>query len=228
MLLLALGGGAYLFARESSAFAVRTVEVEGASGPLAEQIRGRLAPFVGHSLVTLDRGKVARRVRALPEVATVSVDRAFPHALRVTVQVERSIAVLRQADQAWLLAADDRILRRLEARPYPALPRIWVPRDVTVLPGSTLSGDVAQAVRVAAVLAAERFRPAVRTVAARSAELTLSLGSGVQIRLGDSNDLRLKLAVAARIVPLAPGARSVDVSVPERAVATYANAQAGG
>ena len=226
MLLVLLAGGAYLFARQSSAFALRAVEVEGAPAPLAAQIRTTLAPFVGRSLVALDRGEVMRRVRALPEVAAVRIDRAFPHALRVTVQVERSVAVLRQADRAWLLGADDRVLRRLDARPYPPLPRIWIPSDVNVLPGSTLAGDAAKAVQVAAALAAGRFRLAVRTIVARDGELSIGLGSGVEVRLGDAGDLRLKLAVAARIVPLAPAARYVDVTVPERAVAAE-KAQAG-
>jgi cell division protein FtsQ len=227
LLLVMLGGGAYLFARESSAFALRTVEVEGAPAPLAAEIRTTLAPLVGRSLVTLDREEVMRRVRALPEVAAVGIDRAFPHALRVTVQVERSVAVLRQADRAWLLGADDRVLRRLEVRPYPPLPRIWVPHDVNVLPGSTLSGDTAETVQVAAALATGRFRLGVRTIVVRDGGLTIGLRSGVEVRLGDPGDLRLKLAVAARIVPLAPGAHYVDVTVPERAVAAY-KSQAGG
>jgi hypothetical protein len=53
------------------------------------------------------------------------------------------------------------------------------------------------------------------------------LRSGVGIRLGDTASLLLKLAVAARIIPLAPGARYIDVTVPERAVAAYKSQAAG-
>jgi cell division protein FtsQ len=225
--LLAVAGGAYLVARESSAFALQSVEVEGAPAPLAAQIRRALVPLVGHSLVSLDRGEAARRVRALPEVADVSVDRAFPHTLRVTVQVERSVAILRQADQAWVVGADGRVLRKLRARPYPALPRIWLSRAVDVLTGSTLAGDAADALRVAAVLAVRHVPLPVRAIEARGDELTVALRSGVEVRLGDAGDLRLKLAVAARILPLAPGALYVDATVPERAVVAY-KSQAGG
>jgi hypothetical protein len=49
--------------------------------------------------------------------------------------------------------------------------------------------------------------------------LTLVLASGTELRLGDSGDLRLKLSIAKRLLPLAAGARYVDVSVPERPVA---------
>jgi hypothetical protein len=50
-------------------------------------------------------------------------------------------------------------------------------------------------------------------------DLSLVLGSGTEIRLGDADDLALQLAVAERVLEAAgPGMRYVDVSVPERAV----------
>jgi hypothetical protein len=53
------------------------------------------------------------------------------------------------------------------------------------------------------------------------------LASGLQLRLGDSGDLKLKLSIAKQLLPLTPGAAYVDVSVPERPVAGY-NSQVGG
>jgi hypothetical protein len=60
-------------------------------------------------------------------------------------------------------------------------------------------------------------------------ELTLVLRSGLQVRLGGVGDLRLKLAIARRILR-AVGADSgstgyLDVSVPERPVIAGSNAQ---
>ena len=53
-----------------------------------------------------------------------------------------------------------------------------------------------------------------------SDELTLILRSGLEVRLGDATDVPLKLAVAAKVLPLvAADTRYVDVSVPERPVA---------
>jgi len=57
--------------------------------------------------------------------------------------------------------------------------------------------------------------------------LTLLLGSGTEIRLGDSGDLRLKLAIAKQLLPVTNGARYLDISVPERPVASF-NPQVGG
>jgi len=221
LVLVVAGAGVYLLARESSAFAVRSIQIEGVGPPLAARVREALLPLVGASLVSLDRGAAARRVLALPEVASATVDRAFPHALRVTVRAEHPVAVLRQADLAWLASARGRVLRQLNAHPYPSLPRIWLPRTDHVLVGATLSGASAEALRAVAPLGAIHFPLPVRSARAGEGELTLTLRSGLDIRLGDATDLRLKLAVAARIVRAAAGARYVDVTVPERAVAAY-------
>jgi hypothetical protein len=50
--------------------------------------------------------------------------------------------------------------------------------------------------------------------------LVFRLRSGLELRLGDPNDIRLKLAIAVQVLHrLPPGSRYVDVSVPGRPVA---------
>jgi hypothetical protein len=62
-------------------------------------------------------------------------------------------------------------------------------------------------------------------------ELTLVLGSGLEVRLGDHGDLQLKLAIARRILHATTTVVSagdyLDVSVPERPV-LYLKSQVGG
>jgi hypothetical protein len=68
-------------------------------------------------------------------------------------------------------------------------------------------------------------------VRATPTELTLVLRSGLEVRLGDSGDLRLKLAIARRILrALGTDATTgyLDVSVPERPVAGAVNPRVGG
>ena len=71
----------------------------------------------------------------------------------------------------------------------------------------------------------------VRFVESGATELTLFLGSGFEVRLGDATDLRLKLAIARRILASTRAATSgvgyLDVAVPERPVLDT-NSQAGG
>jgi cell division protein FtsQ len=219
LLLAVLGVGAYLVARESSMFAVETVQVEGAPAGVAGAVRAALRPFVGKSLVSLDGRAVDRTLDALPVVASARYDRNFPHTLRVFVRPELAVAVLRRGPESWLVSARGRVMARLERRTRLELPRIWVPRSVTVTLGSTVSGEAAEAIRAVVPLRGTRFGRRVASAGAAGGALTLVLHSGLELRLGDDRDLLLKLAVGRRIVHLlGPATGYVDLSVPGRPV----------
>jgi hypothetical protein len=65
------------------------------------------------------------------------------------------------------------------------------------------------------------FPARVRTVSAEREGIVLQLGSGLDLRLGDPDDVALKLAVAAQVIGLVPpGTGYLDVSIPERPVAS--------
>jgi hypothetical protein len=60
----------------------------------------------------------------------------------------------------------------------------------------------------------------VTSVVADREGLTMSLRSGIELRLGDATDLAVKLEVARRVLPQLADLRGyLDVSVPERPVA---------
>jgi cell division protein FtsQ len=220
LLLVAVAVGAYVAARQTALLALDRVEVEGAPPGVAAQVRATLRPYVGQSLVRFDTGQAARRLSSLAEIANARFDRAFPHTLKVRVRLERPVAVLRQGVDGWLVSATARVLRKLDP-PFPSLPRIWLPRSADVTVNSTLGGLGAQGVAALAPLRALKVSARVRQVRATEGGLTLVLASGTELRLGDSGDLRLKLAIAKKLLPFTGGARYVDVSVPERPVAAY-------
>jgi cell division protein FtsQ len=174
-----------------------------------------------------DAAAAARRLSAVSEIADTHFDRAFPHTLKVRVRLERPVAVLRQGADAWLVSSSARVLRRLDRRPYPRLPRIWVPHSAGIAVNSTLGGLGAKGVAALAPLRPLRIGAEVRQVRTGDGVLTLVLASGTELRLGDSGDLRLKLSIAKQLLPLTVGAEYVDISVPERPVARY-NPQVGG
>ena len=218
---IALGAvGGYLVARNTSVFAVRGVEVDGAPPTVALQVRQALGNELGTSLLRLDLSRVRDEVAAVPTVAAASFDRAFPHTLRVVVVPERAVAVVRQGSASWLVSARGRIMAALARGARPRLPRIWIAKGV----GFTVGGTAPEALRdsLAAVspLRSARFPARVASVRAQSDELTLLLRSGLEVRLGDAKGVALKLAVAAKVLPLVPReTRYLDVSVPERPVA---------
>lgn len=218
--ILGVGASSYLVARDTSVFALRTLDVRGAPPAVAADVRAALQEDVGSSLLRIDLRRAAERVAALPTVAAVSFDRAFPHTLRVRIVPEHGIAVLRQGADGWLVSARGRVMARVQRRGRPRLPRVWLPKGPQITPGAPAPAAVTPALQAVRPLVAMRFPARVSSVRASAFEVTLVLRSGVEVRLGDATDAALKLAVAARVLPLVPsGTRYVDVSVPGRPVA---------
>lgn len=210
----------WLSARETGVFGVRTLDVRGATPGVALQVRRALRPSQGTSLLKLDVAAARRAVEALPTVESATFDRAFPHTLRVFVTPERPVAVVRQGATSYLVSARGRVVAKVDRRARPGLARIWVKRDVHLTPGALAEGDLAVAIDTVAPLARSRFPARVTSVTTKGGELTLRLRSGLQLLLGEPADVRLKLAVAARVLPLVGGDTGyLDVSVPERPVA---------
>jgi len=217
--LLAVGAAAYVGARQSSIFAISRIEVAGAPPAVRAEVRRTLAPLLGTSLLALDQAKVIRRVEALPTVVSAAYDRAFPHTLRLTVVAETPVAILHRGAETWLLSGRGRAIARVPLHTYPLLPRIWVPTSTAVAPGAFLAPDGAGAAARALALGAG-FPARIASAATSRGELVLTLRSGIELRLGAPDDVRLKLAVARRALRLLPpGSVYLDVSVPGRPVA---------
>jgi hypothetical protein len=223
--LIALAAGAYAIARQTSAFAIGRIEVTGAPAAVRQQVARVLAPLVGTNLLVLDGGALEQKAEALPTVVSVSYDRAFPHTLKIRVVPEIPVAVLHRGTSTWLVSARARVIERIPTGTLPSLARIWVPRkaDVSIggfLPAAT-GGTTARALALG-----RRFPARIATASLSRGGLVFRLRSGLELRLGDPTDVRLKLAIARRaLAALPPGATYVDVSVPGRPVAGTDNPQ---
>lgn len=226
--LLACGALAYVAARQTSIFALHSIEVTGAPPRVAAHVRSALRPLQGRNLMTIHASDITRRLDRVPDVARVTFDRDFPHTLRLVVTPAHSIAVVRRGASAWIVSTDGRAVRTAGPRAAPRLPRIWVPRTTEVAVGSTIADeDAARAIDLVAAARAARFAARVRTVRATDHELTFVLSNGLEVRFGDARALREKLAVAKRIAPLVSAPGYLDLSVPERPVSA-SNPQVGG
>jgi cell division septal protein FtsQ len=210
--------GLYVGARETSVFAIERIEVQGAPPGAAARVRAALEPLVGSSLVAFDETEGNRQLARVPIVAAASYDRDFPHTLEVTIVVERPIALLRRGPDAWVVSENARVLRKISARPLPGLPRIWLPAAADPVVGAVVADESAAAVRALATMRVIQLPVPIRSVRLTGGEVSITLASGAEVLLGSPSRLPLKLAVAARILPLVPDARFLDVSIPERAV----------
>jgi hypothetical protein len=208
----------YLVARETSVFAIDRIEVEGGSPQIARQVQGALASLAGAPLVGLDGSAVLRKVDALPTVLRASYDRDFPHTLRITVVPERPAAVLRSGPASWLVSARGRVIERLSTRSIPRLPRIWVASRTPVRLGAHLAA-AGSTTAARAVGLAGSFASRVASASDAGGALVFHLRSGLELLLGNGEDVKLKLAVAERaLAVLPPGSTFLDVSIPGRPV----------
>ena len=216
--ILAFALGAYLLARETSLFALDRVEVQGGSPRIASQVRAALASLDGTPLVGLDGSAVLRRVDALPTVVRASYDRDFPHTLQITVVPEQPAAVLRRGADSWLVSIRGRLIQPVASTADPTLPRIWVPARTPVSVGDRLGGAGA-AVAARAVGLSGAFAARVTTASYTDGTLVFHLRSGLELVLGNGDDVKLKVAVAERTLPVVPsGTTFLDVSSPGRPV----------
>jgi cell division protein FtsQ len=229
--LLAAAGAAYLAALETSLFAVQRVVVVGGSQQARAEVRSALAGELGRSLLRVSGDDIDRRLNASPDVVSVSFDRAFPHTLRVAVRAERPVLLLRRGNDGWVVSARGRVLSQVRNVHLSSLPRAFVPAGTPVAIGQLLGP--AQGGRAAAALASARgpLFGRIRFVRLGKTHVTFVLRTGLEVRLGTIGDVRLKLAIARRILaPLGSSTSGgyVDVSVPERPVLGGQNSQVGG
>jgi len=219
-LVLLLGAGsAYVVARETSVFAVRTIDVSGAPPAVALQVQHALQDDLGTSLLRIDLTRARATLTSMPTVLGVSFDRGFPHTLRIVVVPERPVAVIRQGASSWLVSAHGRVMATLAHGARATLPRIWIGKGLSFTVGAPVDATLLPALQAVTPLAAMRFPARITAVRTTKGELTLELRSGVEVRLGDQHDVPLKLAVAANVLPLIDSStRYVDVSVPDRPV----------
>jgi len=225
ILVVALGG--YWVARETSVFAVRDIEVRGAPPQVTREVQRVARDAVGTSLLSVDAAAIEGSVRALPSVVAASVDRAFPHTLVIRVAPVWPVGVARRGDDAWLVSASNRVIRKIDMRAEPGLPRLWLPRKTPVEPGRALPTSYEPVTRVFGGLRDVHIPGRVKAVRSTPAGLVVVLHSGIEITLGAPTDIAVKLAVAAEVAPiLDDGMLYLDVSVPERPVASrYLNSQ---
>ena len=172
----ALVVGAYAVARETSLFAVKTIDIAGGSPRIKAEVRRALQPEVGRSLISLSGADIDRRVAKIPDVVSVSFDRSFPSTLHVTVKAERAVLLVRQGSSSWVISSRGRVMRKVTKPAKSSLPRLWLPKSVHVAVGETLPRyDGKLAAAAVAPIAPGSFHGGIRNVASSPDQLTLVL-----------------------------------------------------
>jgi cell division protein FtsQ len=201
--------GSYLVV-ESPFLDVDRIEVNGALHIMPKQVRRAAAVDHGRALLRVDLDNVARRVEALPWVASASVHRDLPGTLRIDVHEARPLAFVRANGHVAVIGPGDRVVAFTREPPAGAIEITGVRR----VPGRDETMSPAGTSRVVSAMPAELV-PHARTIALRPDTVAVVLDVG-EVRLGDASHLPAKFAAAVAVMRTFNGApfEYIDVSVP--------------
>jgi cell division protein FtsQ len=224
-----LAPAGYWILANSSAFAVSGISVSGGGAIVSGEVQQAAADAVkGRSLLQVDAGDVARAVERLPYVRTATVDRSFPHTLSIRITTYHPAAAVKSGKSAYLVSDDGRVLG--EGVPEKStLPVIRVADGLSLTPGTRLRhGTVATALDVLRSIPSSFTRRVghLRKLTTGDTGIVAVIGRGLQLRLGSSDQLDLKLRVAVRVLrSMQTATRTalayVDVTVPGRPALGY-------
>ena len=133
--IVAFGVAAYLVARDTSVFAVRTEEVRSGAREKKDVRQRTWSPELGRSLLRVDEGALTQQLDALPDVLSATFERSFPNTLIVTVHGERAVLLVRQGSKSWVVSASGRVMRKVGDPRRSRLPLLSVRKSVQRVTG---------------------------------------------------------------------------------------------
>lgn len=228
MVVCAAGAGivelGYLWIKSSGMFQLRSVAVRGGTESDRIAVRDAVArAAAGRSLLALSPARVATAIEQVPTIRLASVDRDFPHTLRIHIVPERPVALaVGPGHYRGLVAASGRVLRVFGSQDaLPALPRVW-PDRVRPMPGGTIRSTPAQAALDALAARPADFSARIANVKIDPERgIVMRLSGGLDIVLGPPLQLRQKLLAAAWLLRHYPTSAEraqlvyADVSAPD-------------
>ena len=202
--------------RDSSLVSVRHVDVIGASGPEAAQVRQAITDAAhGMSTLHVDTGRLRGAVGRFPIVEGIEVHSDLPHTLEVTVRQHVPVGALASDGRRVAVAGDGTILAGSLTRDLPLVP-------VGAPPGGARLAE-ARPLRLVSLLAAAppELRRRVSRVGYGPHGLAARIAHGPILYFGPGKRLRAKWIAAARVLSdfSSKGATYVDLRVPERPAA---------
>jgi cell division protein FtsQ len=215
--IVALGGGAWLWLRNSSLVAVQRVTVVGVSGRDAGQIRAALVA-AARNMTTLNvkMGALRTAVQPFPVVKQLHVITDFPHRMRIDVTEQVPVATISASGQQVAVSGDGTLLHGSTIPgSVPTIP-------LSVSPGGThVTGTTMRIVRLLAAAPYQLLSKVSQATESGSLGLVAQLRNGPKLVFGTGDDLGAKWGAAAAVLADSgsAGADYIDVTVPSRPVA---------
>jgi cell division protein FtsQ len=190
----------------SPVLGVRHIAISGNAGLGAERIRQAAAVPGRQPMATVDVEQVRRRIAALPQVESVTVERSWPATLAVRVVERRPVAVVMSGGRAEVVDRHGVVIEVKDVAPS-GLPALHVDRFGPDDPATKA------ALAVAGGLPADLARQVQMVRAVSAQDVSLRLADGRTIMWGGAERTRDKARVALTLLQR-PG-DSYDVSTPD-------------
>lgn len=202
-LVLALVGVLVWLVFASSVLTAREVTVAGQRELSADQVRQAAAVPLGVPLARQDLNAIARRAASLPQVASVTVERGWPHTVAVTVVEREPLLAVQQPDGYALVDAGGVAYET----------RGSIPDGVLLAAADPTATGLLTDLAVVATAMPTELRDRVQRLKATAADdITVELRSGTMVRWGDARESALKGQIVEAL--LTKKTRVIDVSVP--------------
>jgi cell division protein FtsQ len=216
LVVLAVLTPGWFWLRDSSLVRISDVEVIGATGPQAAEVRQALTDAAQRmSTLDVDTAKLTAAVRQFPIVAGVKVHPHLLHRLVVDVVQHVPVGALAHGSARLAVAGDGTILAGTLTSGLPLVP-------VSSPPGGRTLVEPA-ALRMVELLAAapSALRARVTRVGMTKVGMIAHLSNGPDLFFGPNVRLAAKWAAATRVLSdyAARGASYLDLRVPERPAA---------
>lgn len=195
ILVILLVAGSTLFLR-SSYFTIQTIKVEGLQQIPQLEIDRLMSSAKGQNIILVDQESLRKKVTLHPLVKSVQFKRQFPRTLIAQI-TERTPVALVVVPNGVVKVDDQRIfLQRSEGWPdqsYPVINGVTIPD--TAGPGQELSLPGLETALLLLRESPQELLPLIGEVYVNPIEqITLYLTSGVEVRLGQAQDWKDKLA----------------------------------
>ena len=228
---------AYFALRNSSSFSVDNVDVEPTLHVSESDVANLLRIEDGTTLLNVDTAQIESQLKKDPWVASVSVERQFPHTLKLTVneQAVDALVVMNSGSMGWYLGSSGTWIQPVKieaasgqsvndaalalARSEGALLITGAPATVEPAAGSAATDDVLSAVKSFREGFSSSFLSQIVSFDATSADaISCVMESGVQVSLGSATNISYKEQVASALLQKYPGQLTyINVRVPSTA-----------
>ena len=215
---------AFFVLRDSAIFSVDNVVVEGTTHVSESDVRNLLSLEDGTTLLNIDKDLINDQLKRDPWVASVEVERQFPHTVKLTV-VEQQVdmlVVMNSGSLGWYLGSsgswieptkieasegqsvNDAALAKARAEGVVLV--TGVPATVNPASAQPATDDVLTAVKSFREGFSSEFAAQVVSYDASSTDaISCVLESGVQISLGSATSISYKEQVASALLEKYPG-----------------------